>query len=217
MNKNLTQYGTIFDAAGVTLRYESKSASLAIIEAPKGVKTVVKDTLEEIKHFDDTTNYVDGMAALCVADYVDTEPNPLSEDIRMNILESLGLMTGGKYIHQVLMLQKNNRSWHYSDVANECSHFGEECTHRGVNPNPDRKGRRSSRQPSDYHVMNGKGEINREQLVTENLEQLFQSISSESLVSGRHPSSIEAIALREFKKLPAERRLEFIEQLQKVS
>lgn len=213
MDNRLTQYATIFDAFGCQLRYNSSDATIEVMDVPKGSRSLVDKAIKEISVFDDTKNYVDGMAALCVAHYIDDHENPINQKSRLNILHTLGIMKDGKYIHQVLMLQKNNRSWHFSDLANDCSHFGEECTHRGINPNPERKGRRSNRKPSDYHVLNSKGEISREQLVTSGLEEIFQRIPSDNLVSaGLQPKT--DIDLRAFKKLSLDKQLEIISRLQ---
>jgi hypothetical protein len=122
-------------------------------------------------------------------------------------------MKDGKYIHQVLVLQKNNRSWHYSEKANECSHFGEECTHRGINPNPERRGRKSNRSPEDYHNLDAKNRIVREQLVTANLEEMFQKIPDEALISAKSQIGI-SVDLKAFKKLPIDEQLRIISDLQ---
>jgi len=170
--------------------------------------------LKEIEHFDDTTTYVDGVASFCVAVYIDDVPNPIPERARLNVLHALGIMKNDLFIHQVLMLQKNNRSWHRSEVPKECSYFGETCTYRGIKPDPDRKGRISHRQPSEYHTINGKGLIAREQLVTPNLELLFKGIPEERVISGKIASSIDKFDLKAFGKLPVEDRIKFVSELQ---
>jgi hypothetical protein len=214
MDNHVTQFATIFDAFGCELRYNSQDATIEVIEAPKGSKAIVDKALDEIQYYDDTKNYVDGMAALCVADYIDDLPNPVSTESRLNILHALGIMKDSKYIHQTLVLQKNNRSWHFSNIANDCKYFGEECTHRGINPDPDRKGRRSSRKPEDYHKLNNKGEIVREQLVTSGLESVFKDIPKDSLISGKIGVNIDLRDLRSFKKLPIDEQLKIINDLQ---
>lgn len=212
---NAIQYATIFDAFGSVLRYNSSDASISVVDAPKGQTTLMDKALKEIKHFDDTKNYVDGMSALCVADFIDDHPNPIKEEARLNIMEALGIMQDGLYISQVLMLQKNNRSWHYSEVPNDCTYFGEECTHRGINPDPERKGRTSSRKPQEYHQLNGRKEITREQLVTNSLNKIYKSIPSENLVSAK-PSVKNIILsnLKAFKQLGIDDKLRIIEELQ---
>lgn len=214
VDKNVTQFATIFDAVGCVLRYNSADATISVIDTPKGMKELVHRTLGEIKHFDMTANFIDGMSALCVADFIDDVANPIDDSIRDSIMHALGVMKDGKYIHQTLMLQKNNRSWHFSEVENDCSHFGEECTHRGVNPNPDRKGRRSNRKPDEYHMLDGKGDIKREQLVTTNLEDMFKRIPTDVLVSGKIPIQLDRFDLVQFKKLPVDKKLAFISDLQ---
>lgn len=212
--EQLSQFGTIFYAYGCKLNYESESATLAIIEAPKGKQKLVDSVLAEISLFDMTANHIDGMASLCLASTVDSVTNPLPEKTRLNILTALGIMEGGRFIHQVLQLQKNNRSWHFSDEASVCSHFGDECVTRGITPNPEHKGRRSNRKPEDYHVRNGKGLINREQLVTKNLEQLVRGIPESNLISAKAQVSIGPVDLRSFKKLPLDKQMEVISMLQ---
>lgn len=217
MTRNLTQYGTIFDAIGCELRYNSSDATISVVSEPKGMKKIVDKALSEIKHFDDTTNYADGMAALCISDYIDDDKNPIEEDTRLSIMNALGLMVAGKYISQALMLQKNNRSWHYSEVANECSYFGEECTHRGINPDPERKGRRSNRKPNEYHVLDGRGEVKREQLVTNGLEKLFRSIPSENLATtGRIAAQLTRFDVKGFSNLSVDAKSEFIARLKEA-
>jgi len=216
MTTNVTQYGTIFDAIGCVLRYNSSDASISVVESPKGLKKVVDKALSEIKNYDDTTNYADGMAALCISDFIDDHPNPINEDTKLNILHALGLMNKGKYIAQTLMLQKNNRSWHYSEVANDCSFFGEECTHRGINPDPERKGRRSNRKPNEYHTLDGRDEVKREQLVTDGLENLFKSIPTENLTSGKIAVQLNRFDIRGFSNLSVDQKTEFIEKLKET-
>jgi len=213
MDNHVTQYATIFDAFGCETRYNSSDASIDVVDVPKGSKELVDRVLNEIQYFDTTKNYIDGMSALCVADYIDDHENPLTNTSRLNILHALGIMKDGKYIHQVLVLQKNNRSWHYSEKANECSHFGEECTHRGINPNPERRGRKSNRSPEDYHNLDAKNRIVREQLVTANLEEMFQKIPDEALISAKSQIGI-SVDLKAFKKLPIDEQLRIISDLQ---
>lgn len=216
MNSRLAQYGTIAHAFGLRMSYNSSSASLEVKDIPEGFTPTVEAMLAEIDLFDDTTSYVDGVASFCVVDYIDGEPIPVPERARLNILHALGFMKNDKYIHQVLMLQKNNRSWHQSGVENKCEYFGEVCTHRGINPDPDRKGRTSSRQPDEYHIRNGKGVIMREQLVTPNLEYIFRSIPEDNLTSGRIATSIDKFELKRFKSLDVEDKLRVIEELQEL-
>jgi len=216
MSNNVTQYGTIFDAVGCELRYNSSDATISVVNSPKPLKKFVDKALAEIKHYDDTTNYADGMAALCISDFIDDDVNPINEDTRLTIMHALGLMVNNKYIAQTLMLQKNNRSWHYSEEANACSFFGEECTHRGINPDPERKGRRSNRQPDEYHILDGKEEIKREQLVTNGLETLFKSIPQENLTSGRIATQLTRFDVQGFGKLSVEKKTEFIARLKET-
>lgn len=216
MENHLAQYGTIAAAYGLHMSYNSASASLNVRDIPKGSKDVVEGMLKEIEHFDDTTTYIDGVASFCVAVYIDNEPNPIPERTRLNVLHALGIMKDDLFIHQVLMLQKNNRSWHRSDTAGECTFFGEICTHRGIHPDPDRKGRISSRKPNEYHPLKAKGIIAREQLVTPNLEKLFRSIPEENVTSGRIALSVNNFDLKLFKELPVDDKVKFVSELQEL-
>jgi hypothetical protein len=208
---DITAFGTIFAAAGCKLNYNSEKVRLEIISGTKF--DIVDKAVQDINKYDDTANYLDGAAALVLAETIDGVKNPIVARIRKNILEGLGLMIYGKYIYQVLSLQKNNRAWHNSDKANDCSNFGTVCTHRGITPNPDRKGRRSNRQPNEYHRLDGRDMIAREQLVTPALEKLFQSIPQSNLVSGHQFQSID-LNLKALSKMPLEDKFKAILQIQ---
>lgn len=210
---NITQYGTLFVAFGCKLNYDSLDVKLKIAD-DASKNTIIKNVLADIDKFDDCANYMDGAAALCLADYVDNEPNPLSNKVRENVLSGLGIKKDNKFIYQVLSLQKNNRSWHNSTIPSECEHFGEVCTHRGINHNPDRKGRHSSRQPEDYHILNSRGIIAREQLVTPALELFFQKIPEGNLVSGKTFISFDNLDLKSLVKLNLEEKLKLLTELQ---
>lgn len=217
MDNRITQYATIFDAAGFTLLYNSSGATINVGDSPTGIaKKIVEQALRDISNFDDTTNSIDRVAALCVADFIDEIPNPIPETSRRNILEALGLMKDGLYVYQVLALQKNNRSWHFSGIANDCEHFGEICTHRGISPK-EHKGRRSERQPEDYHPVSANGKIAREQLVTPALEEVFRQIPDEAVIRAKTQIEIPVELIRAFKKLPLDKQLEFISDLERAS
>lgn len=198
---NLIQYATILSANGIQTRFNSSGPTIDIVDVPKPIKKITGEAVKEISHFADTANAVDNMAALMVADFIDDHINPISETSRLQLLSSLAIMHEGKYIRQSLALQLQNRSWHPSGIPNDCEHFGNFCTHRGIEHDPNRKGRTSSRKPNEYHVKTG-DIIAREQLVTPNLRALFKSIPNESLVSSRTAVDIPAEVLRAFKKLP---------------
>jgi len=210
----ITQFGTIFAAVGCKLNYNSKETSLEVVESPKGKAPIIDKAIADIEHFDECPNYMDGAAALLMADTIDDVLNPLSSVTRVNVLNGLGITKDGRYIHQVLSLQKNNRSWHISEKANDCSYFGENCTHRGIKPDPNRKGRRSFRQPDEYHRLDGKGKPSREQLVTPALEKMFQSIPESNLISSGHSFMSLTINLKEMKKLTVEEKLRVISELE---
>jgi hypothetical protein len=209
---NIMQYGTIFAAYGCKFNYDSEVVALDIVD---GSDIYVEAALKDIAHFDDTTNYLDGAAALALADMIDGLPNPLSISVRRNILEALHITKDNNFIYQVLSLQKNNRSWHYSDTANSCNWFGDVCVTRGINPDPNRKGRTSSRVPEQYHVTNTKGAITREQLVTPALERIFSSIPKDKMISGARYTDIDA-SVKKLKLLSLDQRLKVISQLQEV-
>lgn len=198
---NLIQYATILSANGVHTRFNSSGPTVDVVDVPKPIKKITDEAVKEISLFSDTANSVDHMAALMVAQYIDDQENPINETSRLQLLSALAIMHEGKYIRQSLALQLQNRSWHPSAIPNDCEHFGNLCTHRGVEPDPNRKGRSSSRKPNEYHVKSG-DIIAREQLVTPNLRTLFKSIPNESLISSRTAIDIPAEVLRAFKKLP---------------
>ncbi len=210
---NVTQYGTLFVAFGCVLKYSVDDARLEVKDVPRGSEDLIDEVLTDIDKFEDCANYLDGASALCLAEYLDDAKNPLPAKVRDKVLHNLGIKKDGKFIYQVLSLQKNNRSWHFSDVANDCSHFHETCTHRGIEPNPERKGRRSSRMPEDYHKLNAHGMITREQLVTPSLETLFQSIGEDNLVSGQRVVNVD-VDLKQLKKLDINQKLRVIRELQ---
>lgn len=208
---DITAFGTLFTAFGCKLNYNSEKVRLEIIDSPNAA--ISDKAVADISHFDDTTNYIDGAAALVIADTIDGSKNPLNPGIRKNVLEGLAITKDGLYVYQVLSLQKNNRAWHFSDTASDCSHFGETCTHRGINPNPDRKGKRSNRKPEEYHRLDSHDKIGREQLVTPALEKLFQSIPQKSLVSGRESMHIN-LNLKALSKMTVDDRIRAIATLQ---
>lgn len=210
---NLIQYAPILSANGIQTRFNSSDATLDIVEVPKPIRKITDDMIKEISLYSDTANATDPLAALLVANLIDDKENPISEISRLNILSALGIMKDGRYIRQVLALQLQNRSWHPSSISNVCEHFGELCTHRGVNIDPNRKGRTSSRNPNEYHPSNG-SVIAREQLVTPNLRAVFNSISPDNLTSGRTASDIPTELLRKFKKMTPDQQMAFVHDLE---
>lgn len=180
---SVTQYGAIFAANGCKLNFVPSSASLEVVESPKDSVRIIDAALADIAKFEDTSNFSDGMAAIHLADYIDNDPNPISSPTRIAVLNALGITKDGKFVSQVLAQQKTNRSWHTSSKPFECSHFGEFCTHRGVENVPGKRGRKSTRSPEQYHRLTSSGEISREQLVTPAIENLVGNIPSDSLIS----------------------------------
>jgi len=138
--------------------------------------------LADIEHFDDTANFVDGLSAPFLADTINGNKNHL-HDYRNEILEKIGTMRNGRFVSQELALIKTNRSWHISEEPNKCTYFGDVCTHRGSIHVPGKRGRKSNRKPTDYHLKNGQGTIGREQLVTPALEQLWKALPDDALIS----------------------------------
>jgi hypothetical protein len=203
-------------AFGLTMTYNSSSAALEVEDVPKHHSDIIEAMLEEISHFDDTTTYVDGVASFCVASFLDGIPNPIPERSRSNVLHALGIMKEDRFVHQLLMKDKNNKSWHQSSIATSCVYFGEICTHRGLNPDPDRKGRKSIRSPDEYHVLKAKGIIAREQLVTPNLEKVFRLIPEENLISAQPTARKDLLDLRVFKTLDTEEKIRIISELQEA-
>lgn len=212
---NLIQYATILSANGIQTRFNSSGPTIDIIDVPKPIKKITTEAVKEIALFSDTANQVDHMAALMVANFIDDHENPINEISRLQLLSSLAIMREDKYIRRGLALQLQNRSWHPSGIPNDCEHFGELCTHRGIEPDPNRKGRSSSRKPNEYHLPNG-DLINREQLVTPNLRALFKSIPNDALVNTSAAVDIPAEVLRQFRKLDdMDAKLALIHDLQK--
>jgi hypothetical protein len=179
---NVIQYAALLSAVGCKLDFNTTNATLEVTDYPQGKAKLIKAALADIEKFDDTANFVDGISAPFLADTISGNKNYLA-DYRKEILEKLGVMRNGKFISQELALIKTNRSWHTSETSNGCSHFGEVCTHRGMVHVPGKRGRKSNRKPTDYHLKNSQGTIGREQLVTPALEQLYKAIPDEMLIS----------------------------------
>lgn len=179
---NVIAYGSIFAAVGCKLQFSTVSAHLEVVDSPKQIRKIVDAALHDIEKFELTANFTDGLAAPFLADDIDGESNPINKVLCIQALTTLGLMRDGKFISQVLALQKTNRSWHTSEQPNSCSYFGEECTNRST-ANQGKRGRKSTRNPDQYHPRSSTGIIGREQLVTQNLEKLFSAIPAQMLVS----------------------------------
>lgn len=183
MTISVTQYGSLFAAANCRLNFDSKSAQLEVVSIPKPLKKVVDAALIDIERFEDTSNFADGMSAIHLAHLVDGQTNPLSDEVRFNVLGALGITKDNKYVAQVIAQQKTNRSWHLSEEPNKCTYFGEICTHRGIQSIPGKRGRKSTRTPEQYHIRSLSGEIAREQLVTPALEELVSSLPAANIIS----------------------------------
>src|SRR5260221_4764630 len=179
----VTAYGSLFAAIGCRLNFDSKSAQLGVSDIPKSIKKYVEPALEDISHFEDTANFADGMSAIHIAHTVDDKDNPLDDGIKANVLTALGILKDGRFVAQVIAQQKTNRSWHLSEKPNTCTYFGDLCTHRGVMNIPGKRGRKSTRNPDQYHRLSAVGEIGREQLVTPALEDLVSHIPAGAIIS----------------------------------
>jgi hypothetical protein len=156
-----------------------------VADYPKRHRDLVISAIDEIDHFLDTKVYNDGIAILAIAEYLDGDPNPINVDMRARILENIGLTKEGRYIAQTLALLKTNKSWHSSEVPNQCTYFGDICTTRGTADVDGKRGRKSTRSPDDYHVLKTNGTINREQLITPSLDALHRAIPADNLTSAR--------------------------------
>lgn len=212
---NVTAFGTIFKAVGAKLNYNSERVQLEVIETPKSKDKIIEAAISDIAKFESTANYTDGAAALAIADVIDGIKNPIPEKVRQAILYGLDITKDSKYIYQVMSLALNNRSWHISPIPNKCVFFGDACVCRGINPDPNRKGRRSFRKPEEYHRLDTVRTIVgvREQLVTEPVRRLFKSIPQEKFISGAHGMSIN-LNLKALSKMSVEDKIKAITTLQ---
>jgi hypothetical protein len=183
MSSNLIQFASIFDAAGCKINFNSHIMEAEIISYPTGRTGVIEGAIDEIDCFLDTKTFNDGIAILAIADQIDGNPNPLAIETRNTILNNAGLKKNNRYITQALALLKTNKSWHSSEVPNECTYFGDLCTTRGITEVDGKRGRKSSRLPDDYHIRKTSGIINREQLITPLLEEVYRAIPQENLIS----------------------------------
>lgn len=200
---NVIQYASALKAFGCRLNLISDIAEVAVTDIPERTnsKEILDSFLTDIFKYSDTANYVDGFAATYLADTIDSNPNPIVEEIRENVLQALGLKQSGRFVAQELALIKVNRSWHISDEPNTCTRFGELCTNRGILDIEGKRGRKSTRQPNEYHRSNSKG-ISREQLVTPAVQALYDNIPSENLISVK--TSLTSFSLRDISDLGKE-------------
>ena len=183
MSTNILQYAPIFRAANIRLDLDSYNLDLRVVDAPKSIEDKVDKALREIALYEFTATQTDVMTALACIESIDNEPINISDRARKTILTSTGLMDRGKFISQVLATLKVNRSWHISPTPNTCDYFGDMCVNRGVDNIPSKRGRKSYREPDEFHLANNKGEGNREQLVTPGLEELYRAIPQGNLTS----------------------------------
>jgi hypothetical protein len=183
VSTNILQYAPIFRAANIRLDLDSYNLDLRVTDAPKSIEDKVATAIKEIALYEFTATPNDVIAALACIDSIDNEPISITDRARQTILTSLGIMDKGKFISQTLATIKVNRSWHLSPTPNRCDYFGENCTNRGVDNVPGKRGRKSYRDPEEFHLANSKGVGNREQLVTSGLEVLYRAIPPTNLIS----------------------------------
>ena len=183
MSTNILQFAPIFRAANIRLDLDSYSLDLRVLDCPKSIEARVQKALEEISLYEFTATQSDVLAAIACIDSIDAEPISISDRARQTILTSVGIMDKGKFITQSLATLKVNRSWHISPIPNTCEYFGPECVNRGVENIPGKRGRKSYRDPEEFHPLNSKGVGNREQLVTPAFEELYRSIPASNLIS----------------------------------
>jgi hypothetical protein len=183
MITNILQYAPIFRAANIRLDFDTYNLDLRVIDSPSSIEDKVDKAVKEIALYEFTATPTDVMAAIACIDSVDNEPINISDRARKTILTSVGLMDKGKFISQVLATLKVNRSWHISPTPNTCDYFGDICTHRGTVNIPGKRGRKSYRDPEEFHPANSRGVGNREQLVSPGLEELYRTIPSSNLIS----------------------------------
>lgn len=183
MPTNILQYAPIFRAANIKLDLDSYNLDLRVVDAPKSIEKKVEVALKEIALYEFTATTTDVLAAIACIESVDNEPINISDRARQTILTSVGIMDKGQFISQVLATLKVNRSWHISPTPNRCDYFGDACTHRGTENVPGKRGRKSYRDPDEFHPANSKGVGNREQLVTPGLEDLYKTIPPNNLIS----------------------------------
>lgn len=208
---NLIQYGPAFHAFGAKLNYDTVKGELDIAEYPnrEGARKIIDGALADIKMFEDTSNFHDGLSVIALADYVDSKTNPVTKTSRLNILTQIGILRDGRYVRQILERAKVNRSWHISEVPQKCSYFGELCTNRGISDTSHRRGRKSERNPNEYHLESSKG-IGREQLVTPAVELLYDNIPEDMLIS----DAKARVSVQDITKLKPHELQELIERLQ---
>lgn len=201
----VTQYGTLFAAIGCRLNFDSQNARLEVVGIPKPLKRVVEAALDDIEKFENTSNFADGMSAIHLAELVDNKPNTLTAEIKSNVLKALGITKDDKFVAQVIAQQKTNRSWHLSAEPSKCTYFGDICTHRGITNVPGKRGRKSSRNPDQYHILSKSGEIAREQLVTPALEALVVAIPADNVISVTNSNwiNLDELSPEEIKQMVA--------------
>lgn len=180
----------------------------------KEAKNILDAALADIKLFEDTSNFQDGLHIFALADFVDNKENPVTQSMRLNILEQTGIMQEGRFVRQNLERAKVNKSWHISETPASCSYFGAICTNRGVIDTSHRRGRKSERNPNQYHLKSSKG-IGREQLVTPAVELLYDSIPNEQLTSASKTYSIFDISKVDLTQIEPDKLQELIDHFEK--
>lgn len=200
--RNLIQFGSILSAAGCVLNFDASTALVQVVEYPPEKATIIEEAMHDIDLFDDTALFMDGLVAIHLVNLINGYENPLPQSVRNQVLETLGIKHKGAFITQTLAKLKTARSWHVSGAPNTCTYFEGVCTSRGQEIDPHKRGRRSTRTPTDFHPLKG-NTITREQLVTPAIENLFRSIDSVSLVSRPEVANLKKLSDNSLQELLA--------------
>jgi hypothetical protein len=189
MTSNLIPYAPIFCAVGAKLNLNTRDYIVTVAEYPKGRKQLIDAAIDDISKFLDTTTSEDTVSFFGFVDYIDEHENAIDPISRENLKEHSDCYIQEKYIVQEIAVLKTNKSWHSSEDANTCSHFGTLCTNRGIQDIKGKRGRKATRNPEEYHTLKSNGVIAREQLITPALEALCRAIPKEVTVSATKPKS----------------------------
>jgi len=214
--RNVIQFASGFAALGCILDFDTTTGEMTVTDVPKEFRKTVHAALEDIEYYETTSNYGDGIAIFALANTVDGSDNPIRHSDRNRILHRiLGYANpDGKFYRSVINDIKVHRSWHSSKESNTCTYFGSICTNRGVDIPEGKRGRKSYRSPDQFHLASSRG-IAREQLVTPNLQALYDTIPEGNCTSSNNkkPVNIESL----IKTLSPEEAAILIERLKEIS
>lgn len=209
MTINLVPYAPIFVALGTKLNLSTDPLDINVAEYPKGKKSLIEAAVKDISLFIDTKTSEDTIGLFGFVDFIDNKDLALEEATKENLRNLAPCYQNGKYIAQEISLLKVNKSWHTSEVANECSHFTTLCTNRGVEEIKGKRGRKATRQPNEYHSLKPNGQIAREQLTTPSIMALCEAIPKEVIISATKNKSfitleqLQSMELEDIKALLA--------------